>query len=279
MKPPFAYYGGKTLMADRIAALLPAHDHYVEPFAGSLAVLLAKPRSRIETVNDLDEHLVAFWRVVRDRLDDLERVAALTPHARAEFDVARKLDDIDELERARRVWVLLSQSRMGTLRKSGWRFVAKPTVGMGVSGSLAAYVARLPSAAARLHGVSIENRPALDVIADYGCHRDVVLYVDPPYDPEARNSLGYRIEMGERQQHEDLAAALHACKADVLLSGYDSPLYREMFGDWHRIDIATRTGQGAGSTKEGDGSRIETLWANYPLPSVQQIDMFAEGPS
>lgn len=276
MKPPFAYYGGKTLMAERIVNLLPPHSHYVEPFAGSLAVLLAKPRSRIETVNDLDEHLVAFWRIVRDRLPDLERVAALTPHARSEFEGARDLDGVDDLERARRVWVLLSQSRMGTLRKSGWRFVAKPTVGMSVSGSLAAYVARLPAAAGRLDGVSIENRPALDVIADYGGHPDTVVYVDPPYDPQSRNSLGYRIEMGERSQHEKLGAALAKCKADVLVSGYDSPLYSEMFDGWNRIDIQTRTGQGAGSTKEGEGGRIETLWANYEISQVDQPELFAE---
>jgi DNA adenine methylase len=40
--PPIAYYGGKTRLADRIAELLPTHDHYVEPLAGSLAVLLGQ---------------------------------------------------------------------------------------------------------------------------------------------------------------------------------------------------------------------------------------------
>ena len=54
LKPPFTYFGGKLTLAERIAALLPPHQHYVEPFAGSLAVLLAKPPSPMETVNDLD---------------------------------------------------------------------------------------------------------------------------------------------------------------------------------------------------------------------------------
>ena len=44
MKPPITYYGGKILQAERIASLLPEHRHYVEPYCGSLAVLLAKAR-------------------------------------------------------------------------------------------------------------------------------------------------------------------------------------------------------------------------------------------
>ena len=58
-----------------IAALLPAHRHYVEPYCGSLSVLLAKPPSNHETVNDLDCRLITFWRVLRDRPDDLARLS------------------------------------------------------------------------------------------------------------------------------------------------------------------------------------------------------------
>src|SRR5690625_2808765 len=85
MKPPFPYFGGKTRLAGSIVYLLPQHDHYVEPFGGSLAVLLTKPRSRMETVNDLDGDLQTFWRVLRDQPSELARVCAMTPHSRAEI--------------------------------------------------------------------------------------------------------------------------------------------------------------------------------------------------
>jgi site-specific DNA-adenine methylase len=65
------YFGGKMMLADRIIATFPAHGHYVEPFAGSLAVLLAKAPADHETVNDLDGDLVTFWRVLRDRQPSL----------------------------------------------------------------------------------------------------------------------------------------------------------------------------------------------------------------
>src|SRR5699024_6446277 len=82
LKPPFSYYGGKTTLAPQIAKLLPAHDHYVEPFAGLVAVLLAKEPSPMETVNDLEGDLMIFWRVLRDNREELAYVSEHTPHSR-----------------------------------------------------------------------------------------------------------------------------------------------------------------------------------------------------
>lgn len=103
IRPPFPYYGGKQLAARRIIALLLPHAHYVEPYAGSLAVLLAMPRATFETVNDLDGRLVSLWRVLRERPGDLARACAMTPHASPEHAAA--LDAVgdepdDDLERA-----------------------------------------------------------------------------------------------------------------------------------------------------------------------------------
>lgn len=39
---PLKWHGGKSYLADWIISLMPKHLHYVEPYAGGLAVLLAK---------------------------------------------------------------------------------------------------------------------------------------------------------------------------------------------------------------------------------------------
>ncbi|UJL31709.1 DNA adenine methylase [Mycolicibacterium vanbaalenii] len=264
-----AYYGGKTRLAKRIAALLPPHEHYVEPFAGSLAVLLAKKPSRMETVNDLDGLLMTFWRVLRDRPDELARVCALTPHSRAEYLDARAvtdsglLDQLDDVERARLIWVQIAQGRGGTLRKTGWRHYIDPAgCSAGMPKYLRAYAERMAEASERLHHVSLECRPANEVIRQYGSAAGVCLYVDPPYLAETRSSGGggYRLEMKGADEHAELLDALVACRAAVVLSGYASDTYGAALSGWDRLEIPTLTGQG--NTRS---ARTEVIWSNRPL--------------
>lgn len=266
MKPPIAYYGAKVTIAQQIVAKFPDHEHYVEPFAGSLAVLLAKRPSRMETVNDLDGEVMAFWRTLRDRPADLERVCALTPHGRAEHAAAYEPVPADhpdrELEVARRVWVRLTQSRGGSMRRSGWRHYMDPNSSPSSTAvRVHGYVARMAAAAERLSRVSLECRPALDVIAAYGKYPGVLLYADPPYLASARTSTEYRHEMPSEDEHRLLAEALMGCKATVVLSGYETPLYADLYGGWHRREIETATGQGGSWS-----ARTEVLWSNRPFP-------------
>jgi DNA adenine methylase len=264
--PPFAYYGGKTTLAPQIVDLLPAHRHYVEPFAGSLSVLLAKAPALMETVNDLDGNLMTFWRVLRERPDDLMRVCALTPHSRTEHLAAYDFDVPDDLERARRVWVCLTQGRGNTLRRTGWRHFQDPGNRSGTSmpDYLTGYVERMRGAAARLAHVSLEARDALDVIADYGKHPEVLIYADPPYLGSTRSSRQYLVEMSHDVEHQALADALLNCAAAVVLSGYDSELYADLYVGWHRHEISTYTGQGNHGDVKTD-RRVEVLWSNRPL--------------
>lgn len=270
---PMSYYGGKTRLAPIIASLLPVHDHYVEPYAGALSVLLAKPRSRMETVNDLDELLMTFWRVLRDKPEELRRLCALTPHSRAEYLSARDADllALDDVERARLVWVMIAQGRSGTLRATGWRTFINPAgSSMGTPGYCAGYVDRMAAAAERLRHVSLECRPGLEIIAQYGQHRGVCLYVDPPYLGATRSDSGngYRIDMRHEADHKEMLAALLECRASVVLSGYESPLYADALAGWDAARFETVTSQGSGR----GAKRVEVIWCNRPLRIQHELD-------
>lgn len=67
MKAPFIWFGGKRKVAPLVWEALGDVDNYVEPFAGSLAVLLERPtwhEGRCETVNDADRYLSNLWRAL-----------------------------------------------------------------------------------------------------------------------------------------------------------------------------------------------------------------------
>jgi len=67
LRAPFPWFGGKSRVADVVWRAFGADcPNYVEPFAGSLAVLLGRPggSGHIETVNDRDRYLANFWRAV-----------------------------------------------------------------------------------------------------------------------------------------------------------------------------------------------------------------------
>lgn len=277
IKPPFTYFGGKCRIAAQIAALLPPHGHYVEPFAGSLAVLLAKPRSAHETVNDLDGSLMTFWKVLREQPADLERACFLTPHSRAEHEAAVTLDaGTGDLETARRVWVRLTQGRSGQLHHvTGWRHYQDPQGPTSMPAYLTAYAGRLAPAAARLAGVSLESMPALEIIARYGRHENALLYLDPPYLESARQSAGrgpsYRHELRTADEHEELAGALRNARAKIVLSGYASPLYDDLYSGWHRTEFPAYTG----NSRTGTARRAEVLWSNRPFPQGSLFDLEA----
>ena len=80
MKAPFPFFGGKSLAADLIWSRFGDVANYVEPFAGSLAVLLARPHwpftaTRIETVNDIDCYVANFWRAIEHDPNEVCRFA------------------------------------------------------------------------------------------------------------------------------------------------------------------------------------------------------------
>lgn len=63
---PFPYTGGKRRVAATVWQALGEPASYIEPFGGSLAVLLASPRpARLEVVNDANHFVANFWRAIK----------------------------------------------------------------------------------------------------------------------------------------------------------------------------------------------------------------------
>ncbi|SHX64587.1 DNA adenine methylase [Mycobacteroides abscessus] len=264
LRSPVLYHGGKARLAPVIAAALPDHTRYVEPFAGSLSVLLAKLPSRVEIANDLDGNLSAFWRVLRDRPTELARACLLTPHSREERALAHDLDVADDLERARRVFVALTQGRTSTLKRTGWRHAVSEQEA-AMAPRLRRYAGRIEAAAVRLANVSLECRDAREVIRDYDSG-GTVMYVDPPYLAVTRTSNNYGTEMHGEDQHRELAETLHGTRATVLLSGYRSTVYDDLYRDWFRYELPAATTQGGTA-----GHRTEVIWTNRENPSLKAL--------
>ena len=73
MNAVIKYPGAKWRLAKWIIDMFPTHHSYLEPFFGSGAVLFTKPRSPIETVNDLDGEIVNLFTQIRENPERLAR--------------------------------------------------------------------------------------------------------------------------------------------------------------------------------------------------------------
>lgn len=246
-------------MAEQIISLMPRHRSYLEPFFGSGAVLFNKPPSAIETVNDIDGDVVNFFKVLRERPEELAEAISSTPYARDVFDDAHENRGTDSFDRAYRFAI---RSKMGhgfkTYQKTGFKvdvFARERSYCVGCWNRLPA---DLMEAAARLKKVQIENRPALDLIRRFN-HENVLIYADPPYLLETRRGKQYRHEMTE-QDHLDLLEALKQFRGYVILSGYQSEMYDRELQGWSVIHRK--------SYNQNSEQRTEVLWCNFEIPGL-----------
>jgi DNA adenine methylase len=269
MKSLLGYYGGKAgPVGAWIAAQLPPHDIYVEPFGGMCGILMQKRPSRVEVYNDQSKALHNLLTVVREQPDNLRELLAMTPYSRAEFERCVRLVQqappaFAALEWARATYVVLAMSRNGSLGNTSFSFGGAKYKG-SVADAFANGQERIPSVAERLRRVELECGDWLRICQQWdGVH--TLLYLDPPYLPEARNSRDNYSEELRRGGHIELLDWVLGTKSAVLISGYRNDLYREALeeqGGWARRDFLTVAHTSAQRNKASRASRVESLWLN-----------------
>lgn len=274
-RPVLRWHGGKWLLAPWIISHFPPHRVYVEPFGGAASVLLRKPRSYAEVYNDLDDDVVGLFRVLRSgRSGELVDSIIHTPFARTEFKTAYE-ETGDPVERARR---LIIRSFMGFgsdghngARPTGFRAQSHRS-GTTPAHDWNNYPDHLEHIIHRLEGVCIENRPAIEVMAQQDSAQ-TLHYVDPPYVHSTRSTAhnstrkNYAHEMTDAD-HAQLLDFLRGMKGMVILSGYPHPAYEAALGDWTRVERK--------ALADGARERTEVLWINPEAARPIRRNLFGD---
>lgn len=116
---------------------------------------------------------------------------------------------------------------------------------------------RTPEAQASVP-VQLHTGDAVGFLTDYVFEGGELLYLDPPYHPSTRQrSRVYRHDY-LHDEHVALLALLQTLPCMAIISGYDSPLYRDMLAGWNRRVFNAKT---------HTVSREETLWFNFAPPA------------
>lgn len=265
VKSPLKWHGGKQMMLSKLLPLVPKHTHYVEPFAGGLAMLLAlDPEGRSEVANDLNCQLTDFWDVLRSESNfrRFKYLCEATPFSEVVYQESVYVleQSADIVERAWAFFVNVRMSMSG--RQTSFTPLTKRRTRRGMNEQASSWLSAvegLSEVHARLRRVVITRRNALDLIEDEDTEH-TFFYLDPPYLPETRTAPEvYEHEMSEAE-HDLLLDRILTCKGKVMISGYENPLYDIRLGGWTKRfwDVANHSG--SGETKQ---RRKECVWLNY----------------
>jgi DNA adenine methylase len=244
---------GKKRIANRLAAMLPPHSTYVDPFAGSGAVLFAKEPAAVEAINDADLEIARAYKVVQklrprdfERLRDMDWVG--DPGTFKGLIDEEPGDDLGWLHR----FLYLTHFSYGKMRGKSF----SPSS----AGVQATTVDRLEQFAPRLRKVKVFGGDYRPVVEKFD-GKDTVHFLDPPYP-------GYNVDVGESEFDEHaFVEMLKELEGKFLITygirGEFPKLVKEAGFDVRRI----RTRRSIRSMRGVGGSSVLTqlLVSNYTL--------------
>ena len=238
MNPVFPYPGGKRRMLKHILPLIPEHNKYIEPFAGGLAVFLAKKRCKVEVINDLNKEIANFYRYVHFHYNSLMEELEWYLHSRENFELLLKNSGLTELQRAAR-WYLLKVSSFSGFSDS---FARDRDSFRGYN--KARHSPMITELHERLEGVYIENKDWEEVITFFDS-KDAFIYFDPPY---CTGDSGVYDAFSSFDMNR-LRNRLERMQGKWLVSCDDSEICREIFDGFNFVSVPIKYSAGTNTTQ------------------------------
>ena len=211
-------------MTNIILPLIPPHKVYVEPFFGGGSIFFAKGPSFLEVINDINDNVINFYRVLKNNFPALEKEVEVSLMSESLHKQSLKIYQKPRgYSRVKRAWAFWYVTNFSFANKpgGGWKFD---------SGSDGSHTGRqclyrrneFFFYADRLESVQISCRDALEVIKGRD-RKDAFFYLDPPYpNSDQGHYNGYT-----EDDLENLLTNLESVHGKFMLSNYDSELITE----------------------------------------------------
>jgi len=227
----FPYPGNKLSHVDWISQYIPEHQRYIEPFCGSASLFFNKIPSKQAILNDIDENIIQFFEVLRDRPDELIRQIRLTPFSVALHERLAKTHyngeyTEDPIERAAGFY-LLRYSQFGAKADGTSGFARSGNTINSRAVSFKNATKKLEILASRLKDATIECK-SYEWIIEYYDHPDSLFYLDPPY-----NGTEHRYT-SKTMDHEKLLKQIKSLDGKFILS-YDHELQDTNFHSVYKL--------------------------------------------
>jgi len=249
VKPKITYrqYGGKASIAKWVVSHFPEHRVYMEPCCGSAAVLLTKPRSFIEIINDIDDRIMIMWQAIKSQPEQLAALLWATPYTAANW----REQPVGDIDQAVLLMAQGGQFYCGNGNNSTWAIDKCPAPHKPKPEVWADWFRRILPAANRIRGVELLHEDALKAISRVYLDPEALIYVDPPY-------IGHEKEYRYCIDYPAMVELLNAAKAKVVVSEFPAA----NFPGWNRIKRDTP--RRCASERRGKCSnKVEVLYTNF----------------
>lgn len=233
MNSPLAYIGGKSKLSRTIIQMMPPHSAYCEVFAGAAWVFFSKEPSKYEVINDLDDELVCFYRVLQNHLEEFLRQFKWLFSSRTWFEDWKRQQaagGLTDIQRAARYYYLQRLSFGGRVkaRTFGAGPMRRPRI------NLLRIEEELSEVHLRLINATVECLPWADFISRYDRPK-TFFYLDPPY-----YKLPYYRHNLDLPDYRLMSETLAQIKAKFILSINDAPEMRETFQAFNILPVSLK---------------------------------------